>query len=63
MTKHELAKTIYEIVDNQHWMRKSKKTIIESIEILLNDLEPIDKEKFAKYGYPHQISTPENCWK
>ena len=30
--------------------------------IFKNELVPINIDKFAKWGYPHQQSTEEECW-
>lgn len=58
MTKKEFAKQILETVQNNGYVKES----IPSIMALLDTLEPKDREKFAKWGFPEQQSTPEKCW-
>ena len=58
MTKKELAKQILETIELEGCGAKS----IPSIMALLDTLEPKDREQFAKWGFPEQQSTPEQCW-
>lgn len=63
MTKSTLAQLVYEHVDNGQFMGLDKDEIIDGISSLLDALHPNDIERFAKWGYPAQQSTPEECWK
>jgi len=58
MTKHDFIDSIIETFENTD----SKEEAHEYISNLLTTLEPKDPEQFAKWGYPGQESTPENCW-
>ncbi len=58
MTKENLAKQIIEIVNNYNDTEEA----LEGVMALLDTLEPRDKESFAKWGYPHEQSTEDECW-
>ena len=61
MTKEKLAKIIIETVNNYNEI--GEPTIaLENILVLLDILEPRDRESFAKWGYPHEQSTEDECW-
>lgn len=50
------------MMDNFRLVGDSESEVHESIMDMLDALEPKDRERFAQWGYPHQQSTPENCW-
>jgi len=58
MTKESLASAIIDSIENH----ETKDEQIEAVIALLSILEPKDREQFAKWGYPAQQSTPEECW-
>jgi hypothetical protein len=61
MTKENLAKQIIETVNNYN--DAGEPTIaLEGVIALLDTLEPRDKERFAKWGQPHEQSTEDECW-
>lgn len=61
MTKENLAKQIIETVNNYNDV--GEPTIaLEGVMALLDTLEPRDREKFAKLGYPKDQSTEDECW-
>lgn len=61
MTKENLAKQIIETV--KHYYEAGEPTIaLENVISLLDTLEPRDKESFAKWGYPKDRSTEDECW-
>jgi len=35
---------------------------LEGVMALLDALEPRDRESFAKWGYPQDQSTEDDCW-
>jgi hypothetical protein len=63
MTRTDLAKEILATVENLRARSLDNTVIIEDIRSLLSQLEPKDRERFAKWGYPNQQSTPDECWK
>ncbi len=50
MTKRELARQIYQSVQNHD----SQQEAIEAIEALLSTLVPKDPKRFKNWGYPPQ---------
>lgn len=58
MTKTELAKNIIETVHNNPDPAEAMAGVIAYLDLLT----PKDMERFAQWGYPHQKSTPEECW-
>lgn len=61
MTKENLAKQIIETVNNYN--DAGEPTIaLEGVIALLDTLEPRDRESFAKWDYPQDQSTEDECW-
>lgn len=61
MTKENLAKQIIDTVNNCN--ETGEPTIaLEGVIALLDTLEPRDRERFAKWGYPQEQSTEDECW-
>ncbi len=61
MTKENLAKQIIETVNNCN--DAGEPTIaLENVITLLDILEPRDRESFAKWGFPHEQCTEDECW-
>jgi len=58
MTKSNFVDLIIEVIENAN----DKEEAREGISALLENLEPIDREQFAKWGYPGDWVIPENCW-
>lgn len=61
MTKENLAKNIIETVNNCNEAGEPAITL-EGVIVLLDTLEPRDRERFAKWGQPHEQSTEDECW-
>ena len=61
MTKKELAKQIIETITNNHDMQQDHENE-PAIMAFLELLEPKDKEVFAKWGFPNQQSSVDDCW-
>lgn len=63
MTKKEFANQIFQIVQNGLEADDADETIIDDVEIFLDrELQPRDREAFAKWGHPEHQTTPERCW-
>lgn len=61
MTKENFARQIIETVNNYN--ESGEPTVAsESIISFLDLLEPRDRESFAKWGYPQDQSTEDECW-
>ena len=58
MTKSNFVDLIIEVIENAN----DKEEAREGIGALLENLEPIDRERFAKWGYPGDLVIAENCW-
>ncbi len=61
MTKESLSKQIIETVNNYN-DEDNPAMVLEGVISLLNTLEPIDRERFSKWGLPHEQSTEGECW-
>ncbi|MBC7847240.1 MAG: hypothetical protein H7Y10_12185 [Flavobacterium sp.] len=61
MTKLEFAKQLIETVTNNYDMQQDHENE-PAVMALLEVLEPKDKEVFAKWGFPNQQSTVDDCW-
>lgn len=58
-----LTRLIIQTVDNSRTLNEaSDEEIQEKLESLLSVLEPMDLEKFAKWGTMQQQSKVEKCW-
>lgn len=62
MTKKDFSKLIFNVVQNLIEEQKSDNEIIDDIEILIDTLEPRDRESFSKWGNPNQRTTENKCW-
>jgi hypothetical protein len=62
MTKKDLTKEIYDVIDHDNFMCENKETILENIETLLNTLLPRNAKSFAKWGQPCQQVSIDKCW-
>lgn len=58
MTKTEFISQIIQTVENA----ESNEEAREGVNSLVNLLEPKDRERFAKWGFKKDQSTPEKCW-
>jgi len=63
MTKYQLAKLIYDIVDNGSYVGYKQNDIIKAVKSILDLLQPKDIEKFAKWGKFDQRTSPSKCWR
>lgn len=61
MTKKDLAKQIVETVNNCNGAGEPT-LAVEYVIVLLDALEPRDRESFSKWGDPHEQSTEDECW-
>jgi hypothetical protein len=62
MTKKEFSKQVFELVANAIEEQQSDNEIIDDLEILLDTLEPRDRESFSKWGYPNAQTDSSKCW-
>lgn len=62
MNKKEFAKHIYQLIQNSIEEEKSDDEIIDDVEILLEVLEPRDREKFSKWGHKNVQVPSSKCW-
>lgn len=63
MTKEEFAKQLLQTVDNARELDGADDPeIVGQLLFMLETLQPVDREKFAAWGYVHQKSTPAECW-
>lgn len=63
MTQKEFCKQIIQMVDNCRDIDGlTDDELAERLTGLLEHLEPRDRVRFAKWGFPEQKSTPKECW-
>ena len=64
MTQKDFASNLIQIVDNsREFDNKTDEEIIKELVAFMSVLEPKDREKFSKWGFPKEQSTPMDCWK
>ena len=62
MTKKEFSKQVFQLIQNGIDEQKSDDEITDEVEIMLDCLEPRERETFSNWGYEKDKSTPEKCW-
>lgn len=63
MTKEQFIDEIVDAIDNNDLsFANANMTTAEILANMLDCMEPRNRENFAKWGQPHQQSTPKDCW-
>ncbi len=64
MTRKEFSSQILQIVDNSREIDNlSDEQIVTALSLFMSSvLEPKNRESFAKWGFPKDKSTPNDCW-
>ncbi len=62
MTKKEYITQLFQLIQNGFNNRISDNDFKDDLESFIDVLEPKDRDRFSKWGYPDVQVSPNECW-